>query len=300
MSLRPDWTKPRREPSSLIDLSTNICYDHHVEREINTIIHSAHISVNDYGDEIPVYNAISAYHNVPIENITLGFGLGELYGRIVDIFQHHRFAIHTPTWEFASVACKVRDVPYVEIHDLHVVPSASILYVSNPSGVTGDVFNKYTLQGISQKYNTVIVDESYGEYSTIPSSVIDSVNDYNIIVLKTLSKSLGVAGLRIGYAIANKNLTNMMQERRPSSTTSSLASLLAPKLFDMIPNHVGRMTRTREWLISKYNLKQTNGNYVLFDEVPDEISTNFKTKKQTNNIRMTLTNLETILNAIHR
>lgn len=297
--MRPDWTKPRRDSTNLIDLSTNICYDHHVEREINSFLNEYPISVYDFADELPLYNVISTYHQVPIKNITLGFGLGELYPRIVQMLQHHKFAILQPTWEFASVACDTHNVPWDPIRDIKTPSSASVLYVANPSGVTGEIIDRYKLLGLAKKYNVVIVDESYSEYSIHDQSLVQHIGTDNIIILKTLSKSLGVAGLRVGYAIANASLTERMQCLRPSSVTTSVASALAPKLFNMIPNHIGRMLHTREWLREKYKLQDTNGNYVLFDTLPIEINEKFKVKKQPNGYRMTVTNIERILNAIN-
>lgn len=265
-----------------------------MKREINAFLRSSLIHVDDFADELPLYNAISSFHNIPIKNITLGFGLGELYTRIVQLLQYHKFAIHTPTWEFASVACGIHNVPCTPLHDIKSDCSASVLYVANPNGVTGDIIDRYTILGTTHKYHIVIVDESYSDYSIQNHSLVQSINSNNIIILKTLSKSLGVAGLRVGYALANESITEQLQLLRPSSVTTTFASFLAHKLFRMIPEHVSRMIETREWLIEKYQLEKSNGNFVLFKNLPEEIEANFKVKHQQNGYRMTMTNKETI------
>ena len=85
--------------------------------------------------------------------------------------------------------------------------NADILYLDSPNNPTGFQFTKSELQKLVKSFSgLVIIDEAYGEFSEYSlSSMVKTQN--NLIVVQTLSKSFGLAGLRLGYFIASKKFT---------------------------------------------------------------------------------------------
>mgnify|MGYP003403909769 CR=1 FL=1 len=87
-----------------------------------------------------------------------------------------------------------------------VSKNADILYLDSPNNPTGFQFQKNVLQKLVKSFDgLIIIDEAYGEFSDFSLSNMVKSQE-NLIVVQTLSKSFGLAGLRLGYFIARKNL----------------------------------------------------------------------------------------------
>jgi len=87
--------------------------------------------------------------------------------------------------------------------------NADLIYIDSPNNPTGFQFSKQDIQKIIKKFNgPIIIDEAYGEFSD--NSVVNLVkNNDNLIVTRTFSKAFGLAGLRLGYFVANKRFTDI-------------------------------------------------------------------------------------------
>lgn len=83
----------------------------------------------------------------------------------------------------------------------------SMLILSNPNNPTSVAFDTSELEKIIQGFEgIVVVDEAYIDYADVPS-LVSKVADYNnLIVLRTLSKAFGLAGLRLGFAVCCEKL----------------------------------------------------------------------------------------------
>jgi histidinol-phosphate aminotransferase len=130
-----------------------------------------------------------------------------------------------PTFEALGVYARVRGADIVKVpltktfaHDLGAmnVAGAGLIYVCNPNNPTGSITPKAALRtflGAVPASAMVIVDEAYHHYalSSDYESVIPLVASHpNLIVLRTFSKIFGMAGLRLGYAIAQPALIEKM------------------------------------------------------------------------------------------
>jgi histidinol-phosphate aminotransferase len=102
----------------------------------------------------------------------------------------------------------------------------------------------------------LVVDEAYGEFSS-EKSVAGDVTEYpGLVVLKTLSKAWGLAGLRIGTAIADETLISLMHKVRfpyPLSRLSTTVALtvLGDEPETIIGERVGRLRVERERLAAE-------------------------------------------------
>ena len=96
-----------------------------------------------------------------------------------------------------------------------------IIYLANPDNPTGSYFNKDKFDNFIAKVPSrclVILDEAYYEYASFLEDYPDSMSYRydNVITLRTFSKSYGLAGLRVGYGFAHKNLiANLMKVKLP-------------------------------------------------------------------------------------
>lgn len=93
----------------------------------------------------------------------------------------------------------------------------SLVYIDNPNNPTGQIIDSYAIEQILKKaaqYNVaVIVDEAYGDFMPNQNSAAKFLEKYeNMIMMRTLSKAFGLAGLRIGYIIAHKPVIAAMRK----------------------------------------------------------------------------------------
>jgi histidinol-phosphate aminotransferase len=94
--------------------------------------------------------------------------------------------------------------------DAMLRPNGKMIIMPSPNNPTGNSFIRKDIEEILERSKgIVIVDEAYGEYAG--TSMIPKVNEFdNLIVMRTFSKAYAMAGLRVGYAVSNKNLSDMM------------------------------------------------------------------------------------------
>lgn len=91
-----------------------------------------------------------------------------------------------------------------------VTPDTKVLYIANPNNPTANLVARETLIEVLNRVNCmVVVDECY--FELCQTTIADLVDTYpHLIVLRSLSKSFGLAGLRIGYAIANTQVVDYL------------------------------------------------------------------------------------------
>lgn len=136
-------------------------------------------------------------------------------------------------------SAEVREVPSIEgKHDLEsmlqmIDASTRIVWVCNPNNPTGTYIpHDLLVSFIAQVPSDILVvlDEAYFEFAAaedFPDSLALMKQYHNLIVLRTFSKAYGLAGLRIGYAIAAPEILNIIERVRKPFNTSILAQIAA-------------------------------------------------------------------------
>jgi len=140
----------------------------------------------------------------------------------------------------------------LDVDDI-ISSKAKIVILASPNNPTGNCFRQKDVTEILSKFGgIVIVDEAYGEYSE--NSMIPSVNEFeNMIVIRTFSKAYAMAALRIGYAVANKELADMMNAVKIPYSLNSLsegAAIAAVEDQDFIKRSVEMVRVERPKLFS--------------------------------------------------
>ena len=128
-------------------------------------------------------------------------------------------------------------------HDLDAMAAAitnrtRIIFIANPNNPTGTWLTKAELTAFLDKVPEnvlVVLDEAYTEYvseAEFPDG-LDLLGSYpNLIVTRTFSKAYGLAGLRVGYAVADQAITNVLSRVRQPFNVNSLALLAAEAVLD--------------------------------------------------------------------
>ncbi len=187
---------------------------------------------------------------VPEEWITLGNGSNdilELTARAVAqagdvvVFSKHAFAVYPlATQAIGAKAIEVpanaqygHDLPAMLEAVLALGEKAKLVFVANPNNPTGGYLQPDSIQAFLEKipsHVVVVLDEAYNEYLS-PEQRYDAiawVRKYpNLVVSRSFSKAYGLAGLRIGYGIAQTPLTDLLNRIRQPFNVNSLAQAAA-------------------------------------------------------------------------
>lgn len=292
---RPSWQNLIRNKRNL-DLSHNIHYDSILKDEIKKILASVD-SFHDYPHQIDLYEPISRYYKVPLNQLTIGYGGTEILERIVKSLDFDTAYIIEPCYKMINYYCDIYHKKYVSltVDDLQLInpDKNSILVIANPNGINGEAhcINEYI-----NKFKYVVSDEVYGDF--YPKISLINSNFDNAIIVKSFSKSLGLGGFRCGFAIAPAHITELLQLTRSNVDMSSFSSIIIPKIIDMTPGVIHRMNEAKMFLEQTYNCKSSTANYVLFKE-PNKYTEAFGSQYLDGHYRMALTNMEVLENGTY-
>jgi histidinol-phosphate aminotransferase len=210
----------------------------------NVIDTSASTSFNRYPDGSGYYikRALSERLSVHEDEIILGNGSNELIDIAVRTFlqQGDEAVMAHPSFVVFPLSVQATGGKPVQVplknyaHDLDAMADAitertRILFVANPNNPTGTINKADEFDRLMKRIPEgilVVADEAYYEYVT-NHEYADSFKHFkdgkDIIILRTFSKIYGLAGLRIGYGIARRDIITEMNKLRPPFNTSSLA-----------------------------------------------------------------------------
>ncbi|UCC66657.1 MAG: histidinol-phosphate transaminase [Deltaproteobacteria bacterium] len=176
------------------------------------------------------------------DNIILGNGSNEVIEFAVRTFlkEGEEVLVPEPTFAYYRIAAQahggrclaipLRDfkIDLVEITK-RVTSQTKLIFLSNPNNPTGTIFTRSEFEGFLAPLPSqvvVLVDEAYGEYVTAADYPVcqDYLHEGRwVITTKTFSKFYGLAGLRIGYGIARKDLIEQMEKVRQPFSVNLLA-----------------------------------------------------------------------------
>jgi histidinol-phosphate aminotransferase len=179
--------------------------------------------------------AISVLNGVRPEQITLGCGSGDILRIAAETLlgPGKSLVMATPTFDaiagYARASgAEIRAVPLNKrySHDLdamiaHTDASTGLIYICNPNNPTGGLTPKDDLESFLARVPKgvgVLIDEAYHDFvppaSTYTTWVGHAASDPRLLVTRTLSKVYGMAGLRVGYAVASTDLSKRLAQRR--------------------------------------------------------------------------------------
>ena len=189
-------------------------------------------------EEARLREKLSEYLQVPQDCLTLGNSSDEVMERVIRIFLDEGDSAVTfaPTFSVFKYCVKYQGAEYVPVPlkdnftiDMDAMckaftPNARLLYLCSPNNPTANQLKRREIEALTEDFpGIVMVDEAYGEYADY--SVVPLINKYeNLVVLKTFSKAFSLAGLRLGYAVANPRLAKAL-DKMPAPYPVNVVSL---------------------------------------------------------------------------
>lgn len=234
--------------------------------------------IQDYPDPVArkLRRVIADRNRVSSENIMLAAGSESIISIICrTVFNEGEHAITADATfvgffvQAGVMGVEVKKIPVTESYgfDIDQILQAvndktKAVYIANPNNPTGTYINKTDYKRlISELPDSVllIADEAYYEYAKDVEDYPRAIGDLrsNIIILRTFSKAYGLAGFRIGYAIAHPDMIKMLMKAKLTFEPTSCAQAAALASYndtDFLHKSVKMVQRERENL------------YMFFDE----------------------------------
>jgi histidinol-phosphate aminotransferase len=240
------------------------------------------------------------------ENLFVGVGSDEAIDALLRCFcvpGRDRILVCPPTYGMYSVSAQVNDVALVKVPllpapefavDVRAVTKTltdekniKLVYLCSPGNPTGSLLAKADIQAILEHpgWNGVVVlDEAYIDFAPEDASVAEWVLEWpNLVVMQTLSKAFGMAGIRLGAAFTTPPIARLMNNLKApyniSSPTSTLASYAVSSqgLARMRENRV-KILEQRDRLLAELPKIRgvgrrrggTASNFLLFEMLNDD------------------------------
>ena len=223
-------------------------------------------------------------------NLFVGVGSDEAIDAILRCFcapGRDKILTCPPTYGMYAVSAQVNDLEVVKVpldtsnhfslhpdainEKLASDPRIKVVYICSPGNPTANLISKSAIQEVleHQTWNGVVVlDEAYIDFAAEGSSLAEWVAEWpNLIVMQTLSKAFGLAGIRLGAAFASPEIATLLNNLKApyniSSPTSALAcAALQAKSLEVMKQNRAKILKQRERLLAELPKIPGVGNFL--------------------------------------
>ena len=225
--------------------------------------------LNRYPDPLQrnVKTILSEIKNFPANQILLGNGSDEVLDLIFRAFcepnQDNVIAI-SPSYGMYSVLANLNAIEYRKsllnaedfqpnIDDIFekVDENTKMIFLCSPNNPTGEIIKRESILEIVNRFNgLVIIDEAYIDFANEPSWILKIQNYPNVIVTQTLSKAVGLAGIRLGILYASQEIVDVLNKIKPPYNINQLTQL---KAIEILSNY-DKVIDTTKLIIQQKNV----------------------------------------------
>ena len=228
------------------------------------------VNYNRYPDplQFKVKQRLSEIKGVPPRNIFLGNGSDEAIDILFRAFCSpavDNVITVPPTYGMYEVSANINDV---EVRKIKLTPeyqldmegiaeaideNTKIIFICSPNNPTGNSINRADIETILANFQgLVVIDEAYINYSRQKTFIQELTEYSNLVVLHTLSKAWGLAGLRLGMAFASEEIIEVFNKVKPPyniNEASQQIALEALQNVEQINNWIKLTITEREKLV---------------------------------------------------
>ncbi|MDF3078547.1 MAG: histidinol-phosphate transaminase [Sphingobacteriaceae bacterium] len=209
-------------------------------------------SYNRYPDplQLTLKQKISSIKGVPPRNIFLGNGSDEAIDILFRAFCRpgvDNVITVPPTYGMYEVSANINDVAIRKVHltpdyqlNMEAIAEAidqntKMIFICSPNNPTGNSIDREDVETILANFNgIVVIDEAYINYSRQKTFIQELTEYSNLVVLQTLSKAWGLAGLRIGMAFASEEIIEVFNKVKAPYNVNEASQKLALEALNNI------------------------------------------------------------------
>ena len=250
--------------SEVVDLSSNINF---LKPKINIDFNS--LDISSYPTYNKLYEKIASKYKVDVDKIELFNGGSNAIFTLFNHLKLNHCTIYSPAYLEYKKACKIYNYECDTINRFtnitRAVKENSLVVFVNPSTPDGKYYDIEEFLEAWDKLNcTVLIDESFLDFTNFPS-VTKHLSKYkNLYILKSMTKFYSCAGVRCGTVISSKENIKKLRENEPMWKLSHFDSCyLQDALSDKIFVKTSKAINIKNHLLLKQVLENSN----LFEEV---------------------------------
>ena len=242
-----------------------------------------------YSDSNDLLSELSKWTSFSEENIYITAGADGAIKNIFEVYldPNDKVLMQDPCWPMYWVysnvyQAKIIKQPYINYFDFDINQfinsiekiKPKVVIIANPNMPTGTMIERENIYDIAQacykNQSLLIIDEAYHLFSSFSSANLIEEYD-NVVVVRTFSKAFGMAGLRVGYCLANKNIINNLMLVRPIADANNIAlktACFALKNIDYVQKRINDFINGRNYLYSQFEQNgiktlKSDGNFLL-------------------------------------
>jgi histidinol-phosphate aminotransferase len=216
---------------------------------------------------------IAKRYELDKEHVLMGAGSSEILGLVAQYaaLQKGNLIMANPTFKIWATAAEKSGLLIVTVpltadkkHDLPAMLNSinnetKLVYICNPNNPTGTVLPvqeiKNFIETVSKKI-LVLLDEAYIDYSDEPTLAQLVTTHKNVVIAKTFSKLYGMAGARIGYALAHPEMIQQLSKLQPWENAGASAVSLAGALASLDDTDFIKKTKSLNAIAGAYTIKE--------------------------------------------
>jgi histidinol-phosphate aminotransferase len=214
---------------------------------------------NRYPDphQVRIKERLAQIKGVPPRHIFVGNGSDECIDLLYRAFCNpgkDNIIINPPTYGMYEVSAQINDVeirraPLNSAFELDLAAieeqidaNTKIIWICSPNNPTGNVFNRQDIETILNNFDgLVVMDEAYINFSRQQSFIRELLEYPNLVILQTLSKAWGLAGLRLGMAFASEPVTDVLNKIKPPYNIGQATQ-------DLVLEALANTSKVNEWI----------------------------------------------------
>jgi len=244
-------------------------------------------SLRLYPDAISVKlrNTVAEILGVSAEQTIIGNGSDDVLTMIIRTFLDagDSIAVVDPTYTLYETLAEIQGAKteIYPLNDDYSIPDSffqtesKVIFLPNPNAQTGTLFPLEQIERLcGNDKSIVVIDEAYADFAEVSS--IPLLKKYeNLIVLRTVSKSYSLAGVRVGFGISNPGIISALMKVKDSYNVNSISQLIATEvLFDRkhFNRNIGKILETRNWFTRSlldfgWKITPSAANFILVEPV---------------------------------
>jgi histidinol-phosphate aminotransferase len=219
----------------------------------------AELELNRYPSpsQLPLRNLIARFRKVQANQVFVGVGSDEAIDLLLRIFcrpGQDNILMTPPSYGMYQVGASIHDVSVLEAplnEDFSLsaervletmTDQTKLIFLCSPNNPTGNLLDPVAIERILQKApGLVVIDEAYIDFSESASWASRLLEFDNLVVLQTMSKSFGLAGIRLGWALAHPTVISYMMRVKAPYNVNKLTSSVALQAFDQMQDWQTRL-----------------------------------------------------------
>lgn len=240
-----------------------------MKNEIAEAVSDIHFNRYPDPNATAVCEGFANYFSLPQNCVTAGNGSDELISVIMNAFLQKGDSVMTLEKDFSMYAfyssiVECKHIAFQKSNDYsidvnEVIKQANeqnvrIIIFSNPCNPTSKVLNRKEVKKlVTSVKSLVVLDEAYMDFSN--QSLLKDFSSYdNLIILKTCSKAIGMAAIRLGFAVANKTLTDVLKSVKSPYNVNTVTQTIGEIVFshpEYIDSSITRIIESRDGLYKR-------------------------------------------------